>query len=266
MLVRSLLGQRMQFDRLKRREFIALLGGTVTAWPLAVRAQQPLVPIIGYLDSRSSDAMSARLGGFRQGLKETGFTEGENARIVYRWADNRIDRLTEMAAEVVREQVNVIVTTGGPGSALAAKASTTTIPIVFLVGEDPTRLGLVNSLARPSGNLTGINLFTNELEAKRFEFLRRVVPQATHIAIAVNPADATNTENTLRDIGAAARAVGVQIRVFNASTPREIDEGFQAIATDRPEALFVAASFQYPACTTGPTCFVPPSAFILCLS
>ena len=162
-------------------------------------------------------------------------------RIVYRWADNRSERLPEMASELVRQQADVIVTSGGPTSAVAAKGATTTIPIVFLVGEDPTRLGLVSSLARPSGNLTGLNLFSNELEAKRLEFLRQVVPRAARIAVLVNPADATNTENTLRDVSAAARTVGVQIQVFNASTPREIDDAFATIGRDRPDALFVGS-------------------------
>ena len=184
---------------IKRRQLITLLGGAGAAWPLAGRAQQPAVPVIGFLDSRSSDAMGSRLGGFRQGLKELGFAEGENVAIAYRWAEDRLDRLPEMAAELVSRQPSVIVTTGGPSTALAAKAATTTIPIVFLVGEDPTRLGLVGSVARPSGNLTGINLYSNELEAKRLELLHQLVPEAKRIAVLVNPADVTNTETTLRE-------------------------------------------------------------------
>jgi putative ABC transport system substrate-binding protein len=147
---------------MRRREFISLLG-IAAAWPLAARAQQPMMPVVGFLDSRSSDAMTSRLAAFRQGLKEVGFTEGENVRIEYRWAENKADRLPELAAELVRLRCAVMVTSGGPLSALAAKAATTSIPVVFGVGEDPTELGLVSSLARPSSNLTGINLFANEL-------------------------------------------------------------------------------------------------------
>jgi ABC-type uncharacterized transport system substrate-binding protein len=226
---------------MRRRDFLYLLGGSAT-WPLAAQAQQPPMPVIGYLESRSSDAMASRLGAFRQGLKEVGFTEGENVRIVYRWAENRLDRLLEMAAELVAQQAAVIVTGGGPAPALAAKAVTSTIPIVFLVGEDPTRLGLVSSLARPTGNLTGINLFANELEAKRLELLHQVVPRATRIAVLVNSVDVRNTENTLQQIGAAARTMRLQIQVLKASTAREIEDAFAAIGPERPDALFVGAS------------------------
>jgi putative tryptophan/tyrosine transport system substrate-binding protein len=226
---------------LRRREFISLLGAA-GAWPLAAHAQQPTMPVVGFLESRSSDAMASRLAAFRQGLKEVGFAEGENVRIVYRWAENRVDRLPEMAAELVRQQAAVIVTSGGPAAALAAKAATTTIPVVFLVGEDPTRLGLVSSLARPTGNLTGINLFANELEAKRLELLHQVVPRAARIAVLVNSVDVRNTENTLREVGAAARTMGLQIQVLKASTVREIEEAFAAIGQERPDALFVGAS------------------------
>jgi putative tryptophan/tyrosine transport system substrate-binding protein len=227
---------------MRRRDFIAGIAGSVAAWPLCVRAQQAAMPVIGFLDSRSSQAMATRLGAFRQGLKEVGLAEGENVAVVYRWAENRLDRLPEMAAELVRRQAAVIVTTGGPTAALAAKAVTTTIPIVFLVGEDPVRLGLVSSLARPSGNLTGINLFSNELEAKRLELLHQLAPRAARIAVLVNPADVRNTENTLREVGAAARTIGLQIPVFNAATIREIDEAFAAIGQERPDALFVGAA------------------------
>jgi putative ABC transport system substrate-binding protein len=226
----------------RRREFITLLGGTAASWPLAARAQQPAMPVIGFLDSRSSDAMASRLAGFRQGLKEVGLAEGENVKIEYRWADNKADHLPEMAAELVRLRSAVIVTSGGPPAALAAKAATTTIPVVFLVGEDPTRLGLVGSLTRPSGNLTGINLFANELEAKRLELLHQMVPQATRVAILVNSADVTNTETTLRDVAVAARTIGLQVQILKASTAREIADAFTAIGQERPDALFVGAS------------------------
>jgi putative ABC transport system substrate-binding protein len=205
---------------MKRREFIGLLGGAAVAWPMAARAQQAAMPVVGVLDSRSSDAMTGRLSAFRQGLKEVGFAEGENVKVEYRWAENKADRLPEMAAELVRLRSAVIVTSGGPPAALAAKAATTTIPVVFLVGEDPTRLGLVSSVARPSGNLTGINLFANELEAKRLELLHQLVPQAARVAILVNAADVRNTENTLRDVGAAARTIGLQLQILKASTAR----------------------------------------------
>jgi ABC-type uncharacterized transport system substrate-binding protein len=226
---------------MKRRSFITLLGGAA-AWPLAARAQQPAMPVVGFLDGRASQAMASRLGAFRQGLKELGFFEGENVSVVYRWAENRLDRLPEMAAELVRRQVAVIVTTGGPTSAFAAKAATTTIPIVFLVGEDPSRLGLVSSLARPSGNLTGINLLANELEAKRLELLHQLVPRAARIAVLVNPADVRNTDTTLREVGEAARSFGLQVQVLRASTAREIEDVSAAIEQERPDALFVGSA------------------------
>jgi putative ABC transport system substrate-binding protein len=194
-----------------RREFVKSIAGAAIAWPLAARAQQPAMPVIGFLDSRSSDAMGNRLGGFREGLKEFGFAEGENVTVAYRWAEDRLDRLPAMAAKLASLQPVVIVTTGGPTTAFAAKAVTTTIPIVFMVGEDPTRLGLVSSLARPSGNLTGVNLFANELEAKRLELLHQLVPGAKRIAVLVNPANGTTTETTLREVGTAARTTGLHL-------------------------------------------------------
>jgi putative ABC transport system substrate-binding protein len=225
-------------DGMRRREFITLLGGAAT-WPLAARAQQPAMPVIGLLDQRSPDALADRLRGFRQGLKNAGFVEGQNAAIEYRWAENEMDRLPELAADLVRRQVAVIVTPGGLPSTLAAKAATSIIPIVFVVSEDPVRLGLVASLARPSGNLTGINFFSGELTAKRLELLRELVPAATRVAVLVNPANAPNTETTLKEVEAAARAIGLQIQVLNASTIREINAAFATFARERPDALFV---------------------------
>jgi putative tryptophan/tyrosine transport system substrate-binding protein len=227
---------------MNRRAFMSLAGSTAAAWPPAAHAQQPAMPVIGFLDSRPPQAMASRLGAFRQGLKEAGFAEGENLSVVYRWAENRLDRLPELAAELVRRQVAVIVATGGPSSAFAAKATTTTIPIVFLVGEDPAKLGLVSSLARPSGNPTGINMFANELEAKRLELLHQLVPRAARIALLVSPADARNTENTLREVGAAARSLGLQIQVLEAATVRDIEDAFVAIGQQRPDAVFVGSA------------------------
>jgi putative tryptophan/tyrosine transport system substrate-binding protein len=224
----------MEFLR-RRREFITLVGGAV-AWPLAARAQQPAMPVIGFLNPTSPDAFADRLRGFRQGLKDTGYGEGENVAIEYRWADNQTDRLPALAAELVRGRVAVIV--GNTPSALAAKAATTTIPIVFLVAEDPVRLGLVASLARPGGNLTGVNFFTGELTAKRLELLRELVPAATRVAVLVNPAG-PDAETTLRDVEPAARAIGLQIPVLNASTSREINAAFATFVRERPDALFV---------------------------
>jgi putative ABC transport system substrate-binding protein len=225
---------------MKRREFITLLGGAAATWPLAARAQQPAMPLIGFLDRRSPDAMADRLRAFRQGLKDTGYVEGENVAIEYRWAENQLDRLPVLAAELARRPVSVIVASGGTPVALRVKAATTTIPIVFLAAEDPVRLGLVASLARPGGNLTGINFFSAELVAKRLELLLELVPAGTRVAVLVNPANVTNAESTLRDMEPAARAMGQQIQVFNASTSREIDGAFTTLVRERPDALFVS--------------------------
>ena len=223
---------------IRRREFITLLGGAAATWPLAARAQ-PAMPVIGYLDTRSPDAVADRLRAFRQGLKDTGYVERENVGIEYRWAEGQYDRLPELAAELVRRPVTAIVATS-TSSALAAKAVTTTIPVVFLVAEDPVRLGLVASLARPGGNLTGINFFASELAAKRLELLRELVPGATRITVLVNPANTMTTEAALRDAVPAARAIGLQTQVLNASTSLEIDAAFASIVREQLDALFVA--------------------------
>jgi putative ABC transport system substrate-binding protein len=230
----------MPFDRLRRREFITLLGGTAVAWPLAARAQLAM-PAVGFLDPRLPDAITDRLRAFREGLKDTGYVEGENVAIVYRLAENRDDRLPELAADLVRRRVAVIVT-AGPPSTFAAQAATKTIPVVFVVGDDPVRLGLVTSLSRPGGNMTGINLVSAELAAKRLELLRELLPKLVRIAVLVNPADATVTETQLKDVNAAAGAMGLQIQVFNANTSAEIDAAFETMGRERPDAVLIGVS------------------------
>ncbi|HJY87021.1 MAG TPA: ABC transporter substrate-binding protein, partial [Candidatus Acidoferrales bacterium] len=228
----------MHFRQWKRREFITLLGGAA-AWPLAARAQQP-TPIVGLVSGRAADASPRDVAAFRKGLNETGYFEGQNVAIEYRWADGRYDRLSDLAADLAQRRVSVIASPGTTAAALAAKAATTTIPIVFGVGDDPVKLGLVSSLARPGGNLTGINFFSTETVAKRLGLLYELVPNAIRIAVLLNPANAPQTEVMLRDIPAAAGAIGLQIQVLNASTSREIDAAFTTIARDRADALFIA--------------------------
>jgi putative ABC transport system substrate-binding protein len=223
---------------IKRRQFITLIGGAAVAWQLTARAQQQAMPVIGFLNPTSPDGMTERLRAFRQGLKKTGYVEGENVAVEYRWAEGQYDRLSPLAAELVRRQVAVIVATGGTVTPLAAKAATTSIPIVFIVPEDPVKLGLVASLARPDGNLTGINIFNLELTAKRLELLRQLVPGAARVAVLVNPVNAS-TETTLRDVEAAARTMGLHIQVRNASTSLEINAAFASFGRERPDALFV---------------------------
>ena len=197
------------------------------------------MPVVGFLDSRSPDGMTDRLRAFREGLKDSGYVERENVAIEYGWAENRLDRLPGLAAELVHRQVAVMAATS-TDAAFAAKAASTTTPIVFLVGQDPVQSGLVASLARPGGNLTGINIFSGELTAKRLELLRELVPAVTRVAVLVNPADATSTETALRDVEPAARAMGLKIQVLNASTSREINTAFATFVRERPDAIFVS--------------------------
>src|SRR5262245_25134934 len=226
---------------MRRREFITLLGGVAAAWPLAAGAQQAAMPVIGFLDSRSPEALADRLRAFRRGLKEANLVEGENVTIVYLWAENQLDRLPALVAELVRRQVGVIVVTGGPAVTAAAKAATTTIPVIFGSAEDPVRLGFVASLARPGGNLTGINFLNRELAAKQLELLRELVPTATRLAALVNPANAGINEYVLREVEAGARALGLQVQVLNAGTSRDIDAVFATLVRERSDALLVPA-------------------------
>jgi len=248
----------------KRREFITLLGGAAAVWPRGAHAQQPL-PVIGFINGGSSDAPLA--AAFRKGLKEAGYVEGQNVTVEYHWLDGQFDRLPALMADLVRRRVAVIATPLGNLAAQVAKAATTTIPIVFSVGEDPVKLGLVASLARPGGNATGINFFAQEITAKRLGLLHELVPKAARIAVLTNPANTATAESTLRDIPDAARAIGLQIQVLNASTSSEIEAAFATLVRDRADALYVAgdiffssrrvqfatlaASYRIPAAYTG---------------
>jgi ABC-type uncharacterized transport system substrate-binding protein len=227
-------------ERMRRREFIAFLGGAI-AWPLTTRAQQTEKPVIGFLDGRMPEAIANRLRGFHRGLREAGYVEGENVAVLYRYAENQSEQLPTLAADLARRAVAVIVASGGPNVMSAAKQTTSTIPIVFLSGEDPVRAGLVASLAHPGGNLTGINFFNREIAAKQLELLRELVPSAKRIAVLVNPTDARVAEGTLADVEPAARGKGLQIDIIYASTGHEIDAAFASFARDRPDALFVAS-------------------------
>ncbi len=225
---------------MNRREFVTLVGGA-TAWPFVARAQQQqAMPTIAYLGPTSPEAVAGRLRAFRQGLKEIGYIEGDNVAIGYRLAEGQNDQLPAMAIELARRQVSVLVT-GGTPAAFAAKAATTTIPIVFILSEDPVRLGLVASIPRPGGNATGINFVSGELGAKRLELLRELLPRAVRIAVLNNPSDAASAETTVREVEAGARAMGLQVQILNASSSNEIHAAFATIARERPDALFLGS-------------------------
>jgi putative tryptophan/tyrosine transport system substrate-binding protein len=229
----------MPFDQLKRREFLTLLGGAA-AWPLAASAQQSAMPVIGYLSARSPDDTAHLVAAFRRGLGEHGFVEGQNVTIEYRWALGQYDRLPAMVTELVRRSVTVLTTTGGEPAALAAKAATSTIPIVFTVGGDPVQQGLVASYNRPGGNATGVSLLTSPVEPKRLGLLRELVPQATTIGFLLNP-NLPQSGSQLSDMQEAARTINLQLYVLRASTEGEIDSAFETVAPQRIQALAVAA-------------------------
>jgi ABC-type uncharacterized transport system substrate-binding protein len=229
---------------MRRREFIALVGSAAATWPLAARAQQPVMPVIGYLNPTPPDLSGDRLAAFRQGLKDTGYIEGENVSIVYRWADNQFDRMPELASELMRRKVSVIAASTPP-AALAAKAASKTIPIVFLVPEDPVKLGLVTSLARPGGNLTGVNFFVAELAAKRLGILHELIPAARRVGLLIDPTY-PSAESERHDVEAAARSIGLEINVLNATNNREIDAASAAFVRERLDALYVASGPLFP--------------------
>jgi putative ABC transport system substrate-binding protein len=230
----SPLGATMQ-----RREFITLLGGAAAVWPISARAQQPALPVVGFLNTGSLDASARVVSAFRKGLNEAGYVEGQNVVVEYQYIEGRYDYLPALAADLVRRRVAVIAATG-TAPALAVKAATATIPIVFSAGDDPVQLGLVASLARPGGNVTGINFFSEEVLAKRLGLLHDLVSKAARVAVVVNPANASITKTTLRELEKAAPAIGLQIQRLNASTIGEIDAAFAAVARERPDALFIA--------------------------
>jgi ABC-type uncharacterized transport system substrate-binding protein len=225
---------------IKRREFISLLGGAAAAWPLAARAQQRLTPVIGFLNSLSRERWLAYLAAFHQGLKEAGYIDGQNVTIEYRWADGHYDRLPMLAADLVRQHVDLIVATGGNPSALAAKAATTTTPIVFIAAGDPVKEGLVASFNRPGGNMTGVSIITTSLEAKRLELLHDLIPDAAVIAVVLNPAF-PEAETQLKVLQTAADKFGQQLRVLNAGSETEIDRAFAEAIQHRSNALLVAS-------------------------
>jgi putative ABC transport system substrate-binding protein len=224
---------------LRRRQFITLLGGAAAAWPLAASAQQPSTPVVVFLHPGASEVGARDVAAFRKGLQESGYVEGQNVTIEYQWLEGQYDRLPAVMGDLVRRPVAVIAIPGSGPATRAAKAATATIPIVFGVAGDPVQLGLVDSLARPGGNATGVNFLAEEVAAKRLRLLHELVPKAARVAVLVNPANAAATENTLRDLHEAAPIIGLQIQVLKATTIGEIDGAFALLARERPDALFV---------------------------
>jgi len=222
-----------------RRQFIAALGGAAVAWPFAARTQQPTLPVVGFLHGGSADFAAPRVAAFRKGLNQTGYVEGQNVTVEYHFLEGRYNRLSALMADLVGRRVAVIAIPGSIPSALAAKAATATIPIVFGVADDPVRLGLVASLARPGGNATGVNYFANETGAKRLRLLHDLVPKAVHVAVLVNPKNTSAAESTLRAVQEAAPALGLQIQILNASSIGEIDAAFATFTHEHPDALYV---------------------------
>ena len=230
---------------MRRREFITLLGGAAAAWPLAARAQQSAMPVIGFIGAGALDNYVLYLAAFRKGLAETGFVEGQNVAIEYRWAEGQYERMAQLADDLVRRRVAVIAVPGSPPGARAAKAATSTIPIVFSVGDDPVRSGLVASISRPGGNATGINFLTGEVVAKRLALLHELLPGAARVAAFINPADASRAEVLREEVEVAARTVGMQLQILNPTTNREIDAAFGALVRERADALFVGPDAFY---------------------
>ena len=230
----------MQFDQLNRRELFVLSAGAAVAWPLAARAQQAAMPVVGFVNGGVADASANRVAAFRKGLSEAGYAEGQNVLVEYHWLEGHYERLPAVLADLVRRRVAVIATPGSTEAALAAKTATATIPIVFGVAEDPVLLGIVASLARPGGNATGINFLALEIDAKRLGLMHELLPKATRFAVLVNPGNVAVTESTTKTLKEAARALGLEVLFFNASTPREIDAAFTAFVHERADALFIA--------------------------
>jgi ABC-type uncharacterized transport system substrate-binding protein len=230
---------------MRRREFITLLGGAAAAWPIGARAQQAALPVVAVITGGAPEASVRRAASFRNGLSETGYVEGRNVVVEYHWLEGHYDRLPALMADLVRRGVAVIATPASNPAALAAKAATPTIPIVFAVPDDPVRLGLVASLARPGGNATGINFFVNEIVAKRLGLLHELVPKAARIALLINPGNTFSAEATLKEVPQAARGLGLQLQVFKAGTSSEIDAVFRALAREPVDALFLAGDAFY---------------------
>jgi len=225
---------------MRRRDFIKFVAGSAAAWPLAVHAEQQTMPVIGLMDLRSADTVGDRLPAFRRGLKESGYVEGENVAIVYRWAENEIGRVPELAADLVGRKINVIATVGNEVSSIAKKAAQST-PMVFVVSQDPVSLGLVASLARPGSNVTGINFFSGELVGKQLGLLRELVPAASRIAVVVNPDNSSSAERTVKDVAAGSPANDLHIKIFAASTSADIDAAFLTLVRERYDALLLAS-------------------------